>query len=191
VFPANSITLLVIPPATLPVEQPVIIAVTSAASYGSAIAPGQMVTVWGNHLGPEKLVALQLDRNGLISSAAGGVRILFDGVPAALVHASATQCSAVVPYFGASGTTTHVQVENQGVRSNQFEVAVGATAPGLFTADSSGKGQGAILNEDVTPNSAVNPAVPGSIVVLWGTGEKITDPRESMDGRLSMFFPSR
>jgi uncharacterized protein (TIGR03437 family) len=74
-------------------------------------------------------------------------------------------------------------VEYQGVRSEPFEVTVAATAPGLFTADSSGKGQGAILNEDgATPNSAANPVVPGSIVVLWGTGEGITDP-PGIDGR--------
>src|SRR5262249_51262616 len=36
-FPANSIPLLVIPPATLPLERPVVTAVTSAASYSSAI----------------------------------------------------------------------------------------------------------------------------------------------------------
>jgi uncharacterized protein (TIGR03437 family) len=182
-FLANSITLLVIPPANLPVERPVITAVTNAASCGSAIVPGQMVVVWGKHLGPERLMPLELDRNGLVSSAVGGVRILFDGVPGALVYASASQCSAVVPYFGGSGATAHFQVEYQGVRSEPFEVAVGATAPGLYTADSSGKGQGAILNEDgATPNSAANPAVAGSIVVLWGTGEGITDP-PGVDGR--------
>jgi uncharacterized protein (TIGR03437 family) len=182
-FPGNSITLLVIPPATLPFERPVVTAVTSAASYGSAVAPGQMVVVWGHHLGPEQLVPSRLDRNGLVSSVAGGVRILFDGVPAPLVYATASQCSAVMPYFGASRAATHVQVEYQGVRSEPFEVAVGATAPGLFTADNSGKGQGAILNEDgATPNSAGNPARLGSIVVLWGTGEGITDP-PGVDGR--------
>src|SRR6202011_644701 len=53
VFPANSITLLVIPPAVLPVERPVVTAVTNAASYELAIAPGQMVVVWGSHLGPD------------------------------------------------------------------------------------------------------------------------------------------
>ena len=183
VFPANSITLLVVPPATLPVERPAVAAVTNAASYGSAIAPGQMVIVWGTHLGPDKLAGLQVDTAGMVSTAASAVRILFDGVPAAMVYASATQCSAVVPYFGARKATTHVQVEYQGVRSDPLEVAITATAPGLFTTDSSGKGQGAILNQDgITRNSAANPAPPGSVVVLWATGEGITNP-PGVDGR--------
>ncbi len=183
VFPTNSITLLVVPPAALPVEQPVVAAVTNAASYDSAIAPGQMVVVWGNHMGPDQPVPLRLDGNGLASNTLGEVRILFDGVPAPLVYVSSTQCSAVVPYFGATKATTHIQVEYQGVRSEPIVVAIGATAPGLFTADFSGAGQGAILNDDnVTPNSASAPAHPGSVVVLWGTGEGITDP-PGVDGR--------
>ena len=183
VFPANSITLLVIPPATLPVPRPVIAAVTNAASYDAAIAPGQMVVVWGSHLGPDTAALLGLDSNGLVSTSTGGVRILFDGVPAPMVYAQATQCSAVVPYFGAIKATTHVQLEYQGVRSLPVEFPVGATAPGLFTMDFSGKGQGAILNQDgVTRNSAAAPAHPGTVVVLWGTGEGITDPA-GVDGR--------
>ena len=94
VFPANSITLLVIPPATLPVERPVVTAVTSAASYDTAIAPGQMVVVWGSHLGPDTAALLQVDGNGMVSTSTGGVRVLFDGVPAPMVYALSAQCSA-------------------------------------------------------------------------------------------------
>jgi uncharacterized protein (TIGR03437 family) len=183
IFPANSITLLSIPPATLPVAPPVVTAVTSAASYSSAIAPGQMVVVWGNGLGPGAVARLNVDGNGMVSTAVGGVRILFDGVPAPLVYVSGTQCSAVVPYFGAAKPAAHVQVEYQGARSQPFPVAISGTAPGLFSADASGQGQGAILNQDgVTPNSSANPAAPGSVVILWGTGEGITDPG-GVDGR--------
>jgi uncharacterized protein (TIGR03437 family) len=183
VFPANSITLLVIPPTTLPVERPVVTAVTSAASYGAAIAPGQMVVVWGSHLGPDSAAPLRVDSNGMVSTSTGGVRVLFDGIPAPMVYALSSQCSAVVPYFGAAKATTHVQVEYQGARSLPVEFPVGETAPGLFTMDFSGKGPGAVLNEDgVTVNSPSAPAHPGSIVVLWGTGEGITDP-PGVDGR--------
>jgi uncharacterized protein (TIGR03437 family) len=183
VFPANSITLLVVPPADVPVPRPTISAVTSAASYNSSIAPGQMVVVFGSGMGPERTAALQLDANGLVSRTTGDVRILFDGVPAPIVYASATQCSAVAPYFGTAKSTTHVQVEYKGVRSAPLTVPVSATAPGLFTQDFTGKGPGAILNEDnVTRNSASAPARPGSVVILWGTGEGVTDP-PGVDGR--------
>ncbi len=186
VFPANSITLLVISPASVPVPKPVVAAVTNAASYSQAIAPGQMVTIFGTALGPDKLAYLKLDENGLVSGSTGGVRILFDGVPAPVVYALATQCSAVVPYLGAFKATTHVQVEYQGVRSDPLEVAVAPTAPGLFTSAATGQGQGAVLNQDgVTLNSSVAPASPGSVVILWGTGEGITDP-PGVDGRIAV-----
>ncbi len=186
VFPANSITLLVIPPASLPVPKPAIAAVTNAASYGQTIAPGEMVVLFGTGMGPAKLVPLQLDTNGLVSGAIGGARVLFDGVPAPLVYASAAQCSAVVPYLGALKATTHIQVEYQGVRSDPLEIPVAATAPGLFTIDQSGQGQGVVLNSDnVTVNSPATPASVGSVVILWATGEGLTDP-PGVDGRLAV-----
>jgi uncharacterized protein (TIGR03437 family) len=124
-----------------------------------------------------------VDANGLVSSSLGTVRILFDGIPAPIVYTSATQCSAVVPYFGATKNTTHVQVEYQGVRSDPMEIAVVPAAPGLFTVDSSGAGPGSILNQDgVTINSAAAPASPGSVIILYGTGEGLTNP-PGVDGR--------
>jgi trimeric autotransporter adhesin len=160
--------------------------VTSAASHAHVFAPGQMVVVWGSGLGPAQKGSLQLDNNGLVSTSVSGVRILFDGIPAPIVYVTATQCSAVIPYFGAINPTTHVQVEYQGVRSDPYQIAVAPTAPGLFTADSSGKGQASATNADgVTPNSAASPAHPGSIVTLWATGEGLTDP-PGVDGRLAV-----
>lgn len=182
VFPANSITLLVIAPATLPVPKPVVLAVTNAASYGTAVAPGQMVDVWGSNLGPQSGAGLALDSNGMVSASVAGVRILFNGIPAPLIYVSAAQCSAIVPYFGASTASTNVQVEYQGARSDPFPLTVSATAPGLFTANQSGTGQGSILNQDNTVNSMTNPAAPGSVVILWATGEGVTDP-PGVDGR--------
>jgi len=185
-FPANSITMLVIPPATYPVPKPVVNAVTNAASYESAIAPGQMVIVWGSAMGPQQLAGLALDSNGMVSTNVANVRVLFDGIPAPVVYVSATQIAVVTPYFGLVNPATHVQVEYQGVRSDPFLVTVAATGPGLFTANASGTGQGAILNQDgFTHNSAAAPAPRGSIVSLWGTGEGVTDP-PGVDGRLAV-----
>ena len=94
--------LLVIPPASLPVPKPVVAAVTNAASYATAVAPGQMVIVWGSGMGPTALARLALDSNGLVSNTVAGVRVLFDGVPAPIVYVSATQIAVVTPYFGTS-----------------------------------------------------------------------------------------
>jgi uncharacterized protein (TIGR03437 family) len=131
------------------------------------------------------LAGLALDSKGLVNSSLAGVRILFDGVPAPLVYVSAAQCSAVVPYFGAANATTHVQVEYKGVRSDPFPVQIRATAPGIFTANASGTGQGSVLNQDNKANSAANPAARDSVVSIWATGEGLTDP-PGVDGRLAV-----
>jgi uncharacterized protein (TIGR03437 family) len=184
-FPAYSMTLFVIP-AAQPGPKPVVQAVTNAASYQKPIAPGQMVVVWGTNLGPQQLDSqIGVGLNGVVASAMNGVRILFDGVPAPIVYVSQGQCSAVVPYLAAFKPVVNVQVEYQGVRSDPFQVAVVPAAPALFTLNAQGSGQAAMQDQDGrTQNSAQAPAHAGEVVVLWATGEGVTDP-PGVDGRLA------
>jgi uncharacterized protein (TIGR03437 family) len=46
----------------------------------------------------------------------------------------------------------------------------------VFTIDATGTGQGAIVNQDGTVNSAANPAPRGSVVSIYATGEGQTSP---------------
>ncbi|MFB3778037.1 MAG: M12 family metallopeptidase [Bryobacteraceae bacterium] len=153
-------------------------AVVNAASYASgSIAPGQLVTVFGTNLGPVTPALLRLDGTGKVATELAGARILFDGVAAPMVMASANQSSAVVPYSVAGKSSTRVVVEYKGVQSSPMFLGVSPSAPGIFTLDMSGRGQGAILNEDgVTLNSPANPAARGSVVVLYATGGGQTFP---------------
>ena len=59
---------------------------------------------------------------------------------------------------------------------------VAPSSPGLFTADSTGHGQAAGLNQDGTANSATNPAHVGDVIVLYATGEGQTSPA-GIDGQ--------
>jgi uncharacterized protein (TIGR03437 family) len=81
-----------------------------------------------------------------------------------------------VPYEVYSQDHTSIQVEYQGLRSAPFILPVAAAAPGIFTADSSGSGQGAIVNQDGTINGPNSPAPRGSIVSIYGTGDGQTLP---------------
>ena len=47
---------------------------------------------------------------------------------------------------------------------------------GIFTLDGSGRGQAIVLNDDGSLNTPENPAKPGSVIVLFVTGEGLTDP---------------
>ena len=51
-----------------------------------------------------------------------------------------------------------------------------ASAPAIFTVDATGAGQGAVVNQDGTINSPANPAVRGSVVSIYATGEGQTLP---------------
>jgi uncharacterized protein (TIGR03437 family) len=149
---------------------PSISAVTNAASYESdAVSPGEIVAIFGANLGPDPPVGMQVDRYGVVTNSLGGVQVLFDGVAAPMVFASATQINAVVP-FGLTADTTQVQVVNQGQTSDPVAMTVTTSTPGIFSSDASGSGQGAILNQDNSVNSPDHPAMPGSIVTVWATG---------------------
>jgi uncharacterized protein (TIGR03437 family) len=162
--------------------------VVSAASYQTGIngvvAPGQIVVLFGNEIGPAQLATLRLTADGRVDNSLAGVRVLFDGVPAPLLYVSAKQISAVVPYGVPPNGRTVVQVDYRGLRSNPLILWVAPALVGIFSQDSSGRGQGAILNQDGTANSPSNPAEKGSIVVLYGTGEGRTLP-EGVDGKVT------
>ena len=117
-----------------------------------------------------------------------GTRVWFDETPAPLIYASFNQISAVVPYDVAGKETVQVQVENMVARSLPINLAVEDSVPALFTADSSGKGAVAALNQDIRANSESNPAAKGSIVVLYATGAGKMDPPLA-DGTLASLDP--
>ena len=160
--------------------------VVNAASFVSGpVAPGELVTIFGVDIGPPALTLLQLNSAGLVEGELAETRALFDGIPAPLVYAQASQVAAVVPYAVAGRTRVSFQVEYLGVRSNAVNLDLAAAAPGIFTLNSSGRGPGAIVNQDGTVNSAANPARVGSTVAIFATGEGQTEPA-GVDGKLAV-----
>ena len=159
------------------------------------------MAIRGVSLGPADSLFTQLDSLGRLTTSLGGVRVLFNGWPAPLIYtvpidANSGQLAAIVPYEIAANPAAqdvNVQVEYQGNRSAAFAMPIAAALPGLFTNDYSGLGQAAAYNQDgsvFTRNGALNttanpptqPAVRGSYIVLFGTGEGQTNP-PGVDGR--------
>ena len=114
----------------------------------------------------------------------GGTQVLFNGIAAPIIYASSTQVSAMVPYEVGALPNPWVEVKYGGQTSDAYPIAPANTAPGLFTFNSSGRGPGAILDEDGSVNAPSNPAKKGSIVVLYSTGEGQTLP-SGVTGRVS------
>jgi uncharacterized protein (TIGR03437 family) len=162
---------------------PTVNAVTNAGSFLSgSISPGEVITLFGTSIGPATAVGTALDTTGKVATTIGGVQVLVNGFPSPMIFASALQVSAVVPYEIAGFVSADVLVKFLDQTSNAVHLNVATTAPGLFTANSSGKGPGAILNpnnSDGSPsfNSPSNPAAKGDIVSVYLTGEGQTNPK--------------
>jgi len=172
--------------AAMPLLQISAAGVVNGASFaGGAVAPGEIVTIFGSGVGPMPAFGAQLaaDQRS-ITTMIGDTRILFDGVPAPMLYASATQASAIAPFEIAGKTSTQIQVEYQGFLSAAIQLDAAATSPAIFTLSGSGTGQGAILNQDGSVNGSAAPAAKGSIVALYATGGGQTNPA-SVDGRIT------
>jgi uncharacterized protein (TIGR03437 family) len=167
-------------PATLTVgtaAAPVLSKLVNAASYApGGGSPGEIVVLGGTGIGPANLATLALEADGSVSKALAGVQVTFNGAAAPIVYASATQVAVAVPYEVDGAAAADVVVTVNGLASNTLSVPVAVTAPGVFTADASGLGPGAILNSDNSLNAPGRPAAKGDIVAVYMTGEGQTNP---------------
>ena len=165
------------------VGAPMVNAVVSAANYaGNGVAPGEIVVIYGSNVGPVQLMRFSV-ANNMVGTTLGGTRVLFDGVAAPVVYTSANQVAAVVPFSVAGKTNVRITVEYMGAPSAVLQVPVRLAKPAIFTIDSSGNGAGAILNQDGTLNSALNPEEKSRMISLFVTGVGQTNPA-SQDGQI-------
>jgi len=172
------VTLLVEPgPAAPPVLSQV---VNAASGIAGSVSPGEILTVRGYGAGAAAVSGLKLDASGLLAPDLNGFEVTFDGKPAPLIYTSANQTNLIVPYEVASETSTVMQVVYAAAggtsKTAAWVLPVAAAAPGVFTVDATGRGQGAVVNQDGSVNSAANPAARGSVISIYATGEGQTSP---------------
>ena len=159
--------------------------IVNAASFETGpIVPGEMVTIFGSNLGPEDGLGFVFTNKEFVSSELAGTQLFFDGIPAPLLFVNTRQLTALVPYAISGRATTQMTVKNKGLSSSPITIPVSASAPAVFTAAATGRGPGAILNQDGSLNSESNPAARGSFVMFYATGAGETDP-PGIDGLLA------
>ncbi len=159
--------------------------VDGASTQAGAVTPGKIVVLYGNNLGPAKLTGAALTSDGRYATSVGGTQVLFDGVPAPILYTSSGQLAAVVPYAVDGKLGTQVQVRNGNQSSDPVALPVWPAQPSLFSANLTGAGQAAIINQDgLTVNSSSAPAAKGSIVSIYATGEGQTTPG-GIDGQIA------
>lgn len=151
-------------------------AITSGASnLAGAIAPGEVVVLWGSGLGPGSLAQYQLGTNGLVPTNVAGTTVYFGSLAAPVLYTSANQVAAIVP-FGVSGGQVPVIVAYNGQFSGPLTASIATAVPAIFTLNGSGSGQAAAINQDGSVNGASSPAKTGSYISLWITGAGQTNP---------------
>lgn len=162
---------------------PAISAVVNSASFvPGPVAPGELITIFGANFGP--LAAEQGELNGgVLANQLEDTQVLIGGTAAPLLYVSPTQINTIIP-FGVSGTSTQIQITYEGQAFASTSVPVQAASPAVFSMNSNGGGQGAILNQDYSVNSHTNPAAPGSVVAIYATGAGVTTPA-SIDGGIT------
>lgn len=166
-------------------------AVVNAATFQPGpVAPGEIISIFGSGLGPAVGMAVSVNAPGFMPTAVAETRALFDGVGAPLLFVRADQVNAVVPYSVAGKAVTQLQMEYKAAQSPAVPLAVAQSAPGIFTMQASGQGQGAVFHPDWSANSAANPAGRGSVVVMYATGGGESEPA-GIDGAIADASPVR
>jgi trimeric autotransporter adhesin len=149
--------------------------VVNALSYtGGTVAPGEVISIFGSGFGAG---GTNIPVNNSYPMTLGRAKVLIGEIAAPVLAATPTQINAVVPYgLGPTSPSVSVAVQVDDVLSAPLTIPLAAAAPGLATADASGTGEAAILNQDGTVNSSANPASRGSYISLFGTGAGLASP---------------
>ncbi len=161
--------------------------VNAASGVAGGVSPGEVIAIYGANLGPASLALAAFDSNSVLATQAGGTQVFFDGKAAPLLYSVSGQVAAIAPYALAGQSITQLQLSYNGVRSPVVAVNVVDAAPAVFALP--GSTQAVALNQDLSLNNESNPAAPGSIVVLYGTGEGATNPA-GVDGKRTGSTPA-
>ena len=144
----------------------------NGANYFQRFAPGMLASIFAYNM-----THFGVDTGGATSTplptTLADVQVSVNGTLAPLLYVSPSQINFQFPSNAPVGSTP---AEIQVVKTSTGQilasslVRIDSVSPGLFTADSSGNGQLAAVNQDGSVNSAVHPAKAGTFISLYGTG---------------------
>ena len=153
---------------------PTITAVVNAASFQPGIEAGSWVAIQGANLADTTGVWQNSEFIGNnLPTVVDGVSVTIGGKAAFVEYVSPTQINVQAPSDSATGTV-NVVVTNHGVASAPGTAQLQTVAPALFMTPA--YNALASILPSYTPVSATSPAMPGDLVVLWGTGFGPTNP---------------
>ena len=125
----------------------------SSASFAvGAISPGELVTLFGNGLGPQQGVQPQIAPPNGYPTRMANVQVTLDGTPAPLLWVQDAQINLVAPWSLTPGQNTRVCVAYNNMNTNCLTLPVVQATPAVFMVDGR---YAAALNQDGTYNSAM------------------------------------
>jgi len=145
-------------------------------AFDQGVAPGEILVLTGNGLGPAQPAGAQIGPDGKLATTLAGTSVTFDGIPAPLLSAQANQVVCLVPFEIPLGlqSTTVMQVASSGATSNSIRLPTAATAVEAFS----------LVNQDGAANTKDHPATPGSVVTIYAAGLGQTNP-PAVDGAIN------
>jgi len=143
--------------------QPAIAAVSSAANWGTAVAPGSIAVVWGTSLARTESAA----GGQPVPLVLGGARVEVDGVSCPLYYTSDGQINVVLPRTASAGSATVIR---DGVASAAFSFDLRPSAPAFFYQADNRTGAALHVVPAYDVIDETKPARLGETIALFGTG---------------------
>ncbi len=146
-----------------------------------AVAPGEIVSVFGSGLGPAEGLSLGFDpATQQLPVSKSGVTATWNGIAAPLYFLRADQLNMQVPYELENSREANLVITVNGQSNAALTIPVSATRPGLLPK---------IWNQDGSLNLVENPESTGRIIVLYATGQGATIPASRTGAAASNPFP--
>jgi uncharacterized protein (TIGR03437 family) len=140
-----------------------VLSVVNAGSFQPGpVAPGAIVSLFGSNLATSAAAS-----SAPWPKVISGTSVFVNGVPAPLGYVSPTQINAQIPYETNVGSATITVIAGGHVLPPK-QITVQASAPSLFV-DS--QNHAIAQNQDGTANGADHPALPGTLLTVYLTGQ--------------------
>jgi uncharacterized protein (TIGR03437 family) len=155
------------------VAPPKIAAVVNAADGKLPVAPGGLISVYGQQMSPVNIATSEIP----LPTALGESCLTVNGVPVPVLFVSSQQINGQLP-FNVDGNA-QMTLRTPGGISDNFNFPILPAAPAIFRSGIAGPDTGlatitrADNGELVTPT---NPVHPGDSIVIWATGLGRTSP---------------
>lgn len=155
------------------VAPPQISSVVNAADGTQPVAPGGLISVYGQQLSPVNMATQEIP----LPTALGESCLTVNGVALPMLYVSSQQINAQLP-INVDGNATMI-LHTPGGTSNNFNLVIYDAAPAIFRSGTAGPltDLATVVRADddqlVTPT---NPIHPGDTIVIYATGLGRTQP---------------